>query len=244
MDPNIDNLKNGCLLVATPALDDPFLTQTVILICKHDNNEGSFGLVINKLFPETMEKLTGKELHKDFPVYYGGPMPEGGLMLHCDASIFSGEEISNGIYMGTKESYSKLEGLILQKDSNQNKAKIFGGYTGWAQGGIEEEIKQGFWLIRESTIDLVFNTGPDIILDLLLNPEIMEPENTQEQDIEIPKDIQDDANLEFPPAKLNRDEHTETEFEILETRLNYDIDSRRNGYIRGRIVERAKNNKK
>ena len=41
-------LQKGCLLLSEPYLHDPNFDRTVILLCEH-NDEGSFGLVVNKL---------------------------------------------------------------------------------------------------------------------------------------------------------------------------------------------------
>ena len=40
--------QNGSLLISEPFLGDPNFERTVILLCSHDEEEGSFGLVLNR----------------------------------------------------------------------------------------------------------------------------------------------------------------------------------------------------
>jgi len=159
----IKNLKKGSLLIAEPDMIDPVFSQSVILICNHDE-DGTLGLILNQVFPQTMEAMTGMTIHSGFPVNVGGPMTEGGgIMLHHDNSLYGGDEIANGIYIGTKDSLRALEGFISHQDANKNKAKIYVGYAGWGKGSLELEILDGNWAVKESTVDIVFNSNADTL---------------------------------------------------------------------------------
>ena len=48
--------SKGTLLIANPFLKDPNFSRTVIFLCEH-TDEGSFGFVLNKKFPKTLEEL-------------------------------------------------------------------------------------------------------------------------------------------------------------------------------------------
>ena len=41
-------MKPGALLISQPFLGDPNFERTVVLLCRHEADEGSFGLVLNR----------------------------------------------------------------------------------------------------------------------------------------------------------------------------------------------------
>ena len=62
------NFDAGKLLIAAPFLKDPNFLRTVVLLCEH-NEAGDFGLVLNRLFEQTLD-----ELNTDFAgLVYKGP---------------------------------------------------------------------------------------------------------------------------------------------------------------------------
>ena len=47
----------GTLLIAEPFLKDPNFMRTVVLVCRHETEEGTFGFVLNKLYHQTLDEL-------------------------------------------------------------------------------------------------------------------------------------------------------------------------------------------
>ena len=80
-------------LVSVPQLDDPNFHQSVVLICKHDD-EGAVGIVINRLTDHKMSDIfeqlgleISSSIHIDRPVHEGGPVyPE----LGCEQQSWTG----------------------------------------------------------------------------------------------------------------------------------------------------------
>jgi len=64
----------GILLIAEPFLKDPNFLRTVVLICRHNAEEGSFGFVINKEYHQPLDELIPDLAGFDWPVYAGGPV--------------------------------------------------------------------------------------------------------------------------------------------------------------------------
>ena len=58
--------KRGKLLISEPFMDDPMFKRSVVLLCAHKDNEGSFGFVVNKYV-----ELNLQEIISDFPSYQG-----------------------------------------------------------------------------------------------------------------------------------------------------------------------------
>jgi putative transcriptional regulator len=65
---------SGILLISDPFLKDPNFMRTVVLLCEHNEATGSFGLVINRTFEQTLDELINDLDGHTVPVYYGGPV--------------------------------------------------------------------------------------------------------------------------------------------------------------------------
>ena len=100
-------------LVSMPQLDDPNFRQSVILICKHDD-QGALGIVINRLtehligdiFIQLGIKVSSTQ-YTGLPVLDGGPVfPEFGLIVHntqpetWESSIMIGSEFVANQFQG------------------------------------------------------------------------------------------------------------------------------------------------
>ena len=93
------NFDAGKLLIADPFLKDPNFLRTVVLLCEH-NEAGDFGLVLNRLFEQTLDELNTDFAGYKIPLYYGGPVEPNYIhfihqypALLPDGIIFFGEEI-------------------------------------------------------------------------------------------------------------------------------------------------------
>ena len=68
-------LKKGIFLIADPKLRDPNFTQTVVLLCEH-NEQGTLGVVVNRpttlRLSEAIPNISGTQDTSDV-IYSGGP---------------------------------------------------------------------------------------------------------------------------------------------------------------------------
>lgn len=148
-------------LIAMPSLADPNFSQTVTLICEH-NDEGALGIVINRplelklseLF-EHLEMATTTFLHANTVVYAGGPVQmDHGFVLHHP--------------LGNWESTLRVQeqiGLTTSRDiltaiaagHGPEKSLITLGYAGWGPGQLEQEISNNAWLTVPNDIEIVFD---------------------------------------------------------------------------------------
>jgi putative transcriptional regulator len=147
------------LLLDAGELSGSFFAKTVVLICQHDA-EGAFGLVINrttdKKFSDVVETSLPDAL-KDQPLFLGGPVqPSAMSYLHSeaflpDANVFTGLCLGHSLdtLMELGEGYSPTR-----------KLKTFAGYSGWAPGQLESEMKRNAWITHPATLDLVFDPEP------------------------------------------------------------------------------------
>ncbi|MFA6923791.1 MAG: YqgE/AlgH family protein [Bacteroidales bacterium] len=147
----------GRLLLSEPFLNDFFFKRSVILLAEH-NEEGSYGLIINK--PANVKI---KEILPDFPefdasVYIGGPVKTDSLFfIHTLGSqIANSELIVEGIYWGGN--FDDLKKLISDNNILPTEIKFFIGYSGWTPKQLEKELKENSWVITDSDKTQIMKT--------------------------------------------------------------------------------------
>ena len=165
-----------------PQLDDPNFERSVILMLEH-NDEGSFGIVINR--PISAEvNIEVEDEDEEVPVvrnvYLGGPVaPHLCMMLH-------------GSEWKTERSHEIIEGLCLTEPSvsvpilmNQDdvRYRFIMGYAGWGPGQLSSEMASGAWLYSPATADLVLEKEPEeqwsaVIRNLGIDPMMLVPSTT------------------------------------------------------------------
>jgi len=154
----MESLK-GHFLVASPHLTDPNFIRTVVLLMHH-NEEGAFGVVLNRPTENTIKELWEKvgetPCEVDGRVHLGGPVSGPLLAVHTDASLAE-MEIVPGVYFAAQRDH--LEGLLKQQG---HEFRFFVGHSGWGSGQLENELKQGAWFIAPANSELVFSSEEDM----------------------------------------------------------------------------------
>ena len=149
-------------LIAMPNLSDPNFYHAVTYICSH-NDEGAMGIIINRpldlFLGEILEQMNmsshDSETEKT-PIFQGGPVQtDRGFVLHppnqkWDSSITVCDEI------GVTTSCDILQAIA--KGQGPKKSFIALGYSGWAAGQLEQEIKENVWLNGPADTQIIFNT--------------------------------------------------------------------------------------
>nr|WP_294907494.1 YqgE/AlgH family protein [uncultured Lacibacter sp.] len=153
---------SGILLISDPFLKDPNFMRTVVLLCEHDE-AGSFGLVINRTFEQTLDQLIADLDGHTVPVYYGGPVQMDTLhFLHqLPNEIPGGQEITKGIYWGGD--FEMVMSMLKDETLDLNKIRFYLGYSGWSNGQLNDEMKEKSWLTVNASRNLVFHKQTDAI---------------------------------------------------------------------------------
>ncbi|MEO6404871.1 MAG: YqgE/AlgH family protein [Ferruginibacter sp.] len=148
----------GTLLIAEPFLKDPNFIRTVVLICRHEDAEGTFGFVVNKLFHQTLDQLIPELAGYPLPIFTGGPVQMDTLhYLHQYPDLLpESQEIADGIYWGGN--FETLKSLIAANEIDTEKIKFFLGYSGWEKGQLDNEMDVKSWLTTGSNEKLIFQT--------------------------------------------------------------------------------------
>jgi putative transcriptional regulator len=150
----------GQLLVATPEMKDPRFAEAVIFMVKHDA-DGAFGLVINRPMAkgpfEDLLKGFGTEINDakgEVLIHYGGPVSmQQGFVLHSDDIMMeSSMKVANGIAMTAD--VKMIEAMARGKGPKQSLVML--GYTGWAPGQLEMELRANSWFVTPGDTSLIF----------------------------------------------------------------------------------------
>jgi len=154
------NELTGNLLLAMPSLQDANFSDSVILLCHHDE-EGSMGLIINRPQHITVCAVLD-DMHlegirqPDQPTYEGGPVePFRGFVLHDSWHVYDSTLcVTSEIHLTT--SRDVLEDIA--RGDGPEHFMLLLGYAGWEAGQLEEEIGRNDWLISPADAQLVFHT--------------------------------------------------------------------------------------
>ncbi|GAC1537694.1 MAG: YqgE/AlgH family protein [Polyangiales bacterium] len=151
------------LLVAAPPLSDPNFVRSLVLLVAH-GEEGALGIVINgarevACVGDLLEQLglvDDASKHRQ-PVRLGGPVqPEIGWIVYAptkDAPLEGEIRLSDAV--AVTQSRDVLASI--GRDAGPTRFAAFLGYSGWAPGQLEEEIRQGAWLPVALDGDIVFD---------------------------------------------------------------------------------------
>ncbi len=159
---------NGILLIAEPFLKDYSFARSVVLICKHNEEEGTFGFSIHKKLHTTLDKIIEEMEGFKIPVYLGGPVQTDTMhYIHQYPELFSDSvEITANVYWGGD--FALVKKYIKDGTVDAAKIKFFLGYSGWSAGQLEDEMKENSWITLQSTKELIFETAPQDIWQISL----------------------------------------------------------------------------
>ncbi len=154
------NLTNH-FLIAMPNMVDPYFARSLTLVCEH-SDQGALGVVINRpidmslqtLFERLSLELEPRDLH-EMPVYFGGPVQtDRGFVLHTPVGPWS-STLSVSAQVGMTTSRDILEAV--GGGSGPQRLMVTLGYSGWAAGQLEHEIKQNAWLTVPAADQIIFD---------------------------------------------------------------------------------------
>jgi putative transcriptional regulator len=167
--PQEDIPARGMFLVADPEMQDPRFREAVILLLNADKS-GAMGIIINK---PTDTKLTkaladmGRPDKQKELLYYGGPVGMFQLLM----LVRSRTAIRDAVRV-TKEIVVTSDRDVfidaIQHRRSGEDYRVFMGYSGWAAGQLEWELKLGQWRIVEADFRMVFHKDAGRVWPLLI----------------------------------------------------------------------------
>jgi len=178
-EPSPTSLQAPALLVAMPQVMDPFFHKSVVLLMHQDDEEGSFGLIVNRLTAmKVSEILSGLEIPwhgpPDAGAFFGGPVqPQLGSVLFArggEAGAGPAGEALERLSAATEVAPGlavthHVGDLRVLAEAPPERLRLFLGYAGWGAGQLVEEILRDDWLVAPVTGDLIFGADPDEVWD-------------------------------------------------------------------------------
>lgn len=157
---NEDNtVKSGDFLLAEPMLLDPNFQRTVVIVCEHSDDEGSFGLIVNKHADVNIEQLEDF-LYLKGNLYVGGPVQQNTLhFLHQISELEGSIPLRDGVYWGGD--FDQLKELHIQGKVNPQNCRFFIGYSGWGKLQLKGEVMQNSWVISKVDLSVLFQVDAD-----------------------------------------------------------------------------------
>ncbi len=140
----------GQLLVAHPAMRDPNFRRSVVLLSAH-GDDGAMGVVLNrplgKQLGELNPRFAASSLAK-VPLFQGGPVQTEQLIL----AAWQPEPLAATVKLYFGIDVEKAEAL--QGEAGV-RLRAFLGYSGWAKGQLENELRHNTWVVTP--------VGPDLL---------------------------------------------------------------------------------
>jgi putative transcriptional regulator len=151
--------EKGRILVSEPFLADPNFERTVVLLCEH-STDGSFGFVLNKPSPVKVQDVL-QDLPAQQPAFIGGPVQQDTLhYLHRISTLEDAIAIHGDVFWGGN--FDNLQSGLDTHTIHESDVRFFMGYSGWAAGQLEEELKLNSWIVCDYITDtLLFEAQPN-----------------------------------------------------------------------------------
>lgn len=155
----------GQLLISSGSLFDPNFRHTVVLVGEH-NAEGAFGVVLNRALDVTVAEAVpplGALVGPSEFLFEGGPVQPSSPVLLAE---FAHPEAADLLVFG---SVGFLVGEV-SEDVRPGilRARVYAGYSGWGPGQLEQEMREGAWIVDPALEEDVFTDAPDMLWSRVL----------------------------------------------------------------------------
>lgn len=157
-------MRPGTLLISKPFLGDPNFERSVILLCRDEPTDGSFGLVLNRatnlVLDDVLDLPAEATAAAMVPIYVGGPVEPNTLhYLHRRADLPGATDLGQGVYWGGD--FEILLGLLGSGVVAADDVRLFAGYSGWSAGQLAGEMQGQSWIRHPASAGKVFTLASD-----------------------------------------------------------------------------------
>lgn len=149
----------GNILISEPSLQDFYFARSVVLLAEH-NEEGSFGIILNKPVD-----IKFNEIVKDFPpydgkVFMGGPVSTKNLFyIHTKGDLIeNSQSLGDDLFWGGNIEDVKM--LLDSKLLDAQSIRFFVGYAGWTENQLNDELKTDSWLVSKADTKRLISYEP------------------------------------------------------------------------------------
>jgi len=155
----------GKILVSEPFLKDFYFKRSIVLLAEH-NEDGTFGLVLNKPTSIKISEVINDEsfhVSEDFDsnVFLGGPVKTDSLFfIHTRNDLIDNcIKIIDGLFWGGD---IKLVNHLIENNAlSKNDIRFYIGYSGWEPKQLEQELKEHSWVVANTNVDFLLKNPPE-----------------------------------------------------------------------------------
>ena len=149
----------GIILISEPSLRDFYFRQSVVLLAEH-NEDGSFGVIINKPIETRLNAVLKDFPDFNAPVFLGGPVKTDSIFfIHTLENIENSLKIMDGLYWGGD--IEKIRDLMDQHQITDQEIRFFVGYSGWNPKQLDREISEKSWVLSHTNVNEVITVHPE-----------------------------------------------------------------------------------
>jgi putative transcriptional regulator len=153
--------KQGSILISEPSLRDFYFRQSVILLAEH-NEEGSFGVIINKPIEARLKDIIKGFSGYNLPVYLGGPVKTDSIFfIHTRDDVEQSLPIMHGLYWGGDLDH--IREMLKTKIMHPQDIRFFVGYSGWSPNQLDREILEKSWVLSQTTVTEIIHANPELL---------------------------------------------------------------------------------
>jgi putative transcriptional regulator len=149
----------GVILISEPSLRDFYFRQSVVLLAEH-NEDGSFGIIINKPIETRLNEVLKDFTDLDIPIYLGGPVKTDSIFfIHTKENVGKSLKILDGLYWGGD--IDAIREMLEMRLIKENEIRFFIGYAGWNPKQLDREILEKSWVLSHTSVDEIINMHPE-----------------------------------------------------------------------------------
>ena len=153
--------KPGHFLISEPFLQDENFVRSVVLLCEN-NEEGAFGLVLNKISILKLGELIEELEFLSNDVYVGGPVEQNTLHFIYFGNKILDNSISLGEDLWWGGNFEQLVSKLAQSEIHHEDIRFFIGYSGWSAGQLSIELEEKTWIVCENMdTHSIFSASPE-----------------------------------------------------------------------------------
>ena len=152
----------GKLLLSEPFMLDENFSRTVVLVCEHDMENGTMGLILNKPVKIRLNEIVPTLPPFAGKIYLGGPVCTDTMQFvhRLGEKIEGSVELADGLFWGG--SFEQIKLLIENNNVKPDDIAFYIGYSGWGAEQIQDEIKSSSWIISQAKASYIFNYQDNI----------------------------------------------------------------------------------
>ena len=153
--------QSGSILISEPYMGDPNFERSVVLLCSHSEDEGTFGLVLNRMSNLKLSDVI--DIYNDSfdsELGIGGPVQYNTLhYIHKLPQLPQAVKLGEDLYWGGD--FEMLRTMIGAGLVSASDIRFFLGYSGWTAGQLQEEIDKNVWIVNNEASNKLLNLDAD-----------------------------------------------------------------------------------